>query len=206
MNDEKSILDIIQDCQDQATLSLKKDFDAISILWNESGEHERVQEFMRQFLLMTSERNSRQLLYELFCNIIDFDDRMFLYSFKGFVSNYLLDDSFYKIVWKSDVNLELYLNRVRESFPSSKINEALDRHLKQQEEQHKKCLLAKTDSNTWPLPELGIYPEVHIANDDEDISQSADNLIKLLAWKRSQERVRIESSDRAKLILRGHTE
>ena len=56
--------------------------------------------FMERALEWRTEASKRQLLWELFHEVIDMSDMGFMGSFNGFVGNALLDDDAFRVEWR----------------------------------------------------------------------------------------------------------
>jgi hypothetical protein len=69
-----------------------------SLLEEEKGTE--LGKFMERALLWRTEASKKQHLWELFHEVIDMSDMNFMGSFISFVSNCLLDDSFFKVEWR----------------------------------------------------------------------------------------------------------
>lgn len=78
---------------------LTADRDALNeLLAEESGTD--LGRFMERALEWRTEASKRQLLWELFHEVIDMSDLGFIGSFVSFVSNALLDDAAFRVEWR----------------------------------------------------------------------------------------------------------
>jgi hypothetical protein len=65
-----------------------------------SGGHDEIREFVEQVFEWRKDGEKDQWLWEIFREVVDFNQKEFLSSFRSFVGNFLLDDSYFRIEWR----------------------------------------------------------------------------------------------------------
>lgn len=78
--------------------ALRKSRDGMLRVYNDSPVE--IQEFVQRVFAWKQDSTRKQWIWELFHEVIDFGSRDFNGNFGSFVSNYLLDDSEFRVEWR----------------------------------------------------------------------------------------------------------